>query len=101
MQAQELVKLIKAKKAPVVLDVRSGLEFSSGHIPGAVHAPSFKIMLKLANLPEDKNTDMVITCEHGPRAQMALGLLGVYGYKKVALLEGHMSGWRRQGLPLE
>lgn len=101
MQAKELAQRIKSKKAPTIIDVRSGFEFNSGHIPGAIHAPTLKILVKMAKLPEDKDTELVVLCEHGPRAQMAQGLLGMYGYRNVTLLEGHMSGWRRAGLTVE
>lgn len=101
MQTKELLRLLSSKKPPVVLDVRSGMEFSSGHIPGAIHAPNIKILLKMAKLPEDKNTELIITCEHGPRAQMAQGLLSMYGYKNTTLLDGHMTGWRAAGLKME
>ena len=101
VQAKDLAKKIKSKSAPVVLDVRSGFEFGVGHIPGAVHAPSWKILLRLAALPQDKETQVVVTCEHGPRAQLAKSLLGLRGYRNVDLLDGHMAGWRRAGLPME
>ena len=101
MQAQELVRSIKAGKAPVVVDVRTGFEFKAGHIPGALHAPTWKILLRLAALPPDKQSQLVVLCELGPRAAMAKGLLGVMGYKNIELLDGHMAGWRRAGLPLE
>lgn len=84
-----------------MIDVRTGFEFSGGHIPGAIHAPTWKILLKMARLPEDQNVELVVTCEMGPRARMAQGLLGLYGYRNVTLLEGHMAGWRSAGLPLE
>lgn len=101
MQAKELLQLLSSKKSPIVIDVRSGMEFSSGHIPGAIHAPNLKILLKMAQLPEDKTCQLVVTCEHGPRAQMAQGLLSMYGYKNSTLLDGHMSGWRGAGLKME
>ena len=101
MQAKDLAKRIKSKQAPCVVDVRSGFEFRGGHIPGAVHAPLWKILLRLAPLPKDKEALLVVTCEHGPRAQMAKSLLGAVGYRRSDLLEGHMSAWRRAGLPLE
>jgi hydroxyacylglutathione hydrolase len=101
MQANELLQLISSKKAPIVLDVRSSMEFNSGHIPGAIHAPNMKILLNMAKLPEDKTCRLVVTCEHGPRAQMAQSLLSMYGYKNTTLLDGHMSGWRRAGLNTE
>ena len=101
MKASELAQRITANSAPQVIDVRTGLEFKRGHIPGAIHAPVLKILLKRARLPEDKNSEVVITCEHGPRALMAKCLLATYGYRNTTLLEGHMLGWRRAGLPLE
>jgi len=60
-----------------------------------------RILLKKAQLPGDRNTEGVITCEHGPRAWMAKCLLTTYGYRGVTLLEGHMLGWRKANLPLE
>jgi len=101
MQASELVRRIKEGKPPVVLDARSGFEYRSGHIPGAIHAPFMKVLLRLAELPEDKGQTVVLTCEHGPRAQMVMSTLSRSGYSKIELLEGHMAGWRRAKLPLE
>lgn len=101
MQAKVLAQKLRTKSAPFVIDVRSALEFNRGHIPGALHAPSMKILFKLVSLPADKEAELVITCEHGPRAQMAIGILGMYGYRNATLLEGHMAGWRSAGLPLE
>jgi rhodanese-related sulfurtransferase len=101
MQPQELVRRIKSKMMPVVLDVRSGIEFRGGHIPGAIHSPALKILLRLARIPADRDAELVVTCEHGPRAQLAKGLLGLFGYRNVTLLEGHMAAWRRAGYPRE
>lgn len=97
MQSKDLAKRIRSHQQPTVVDVRSGFEFRSGHIPGAIHAPAWKILLRLAKLPADRNAELVVTCEHGPRAQLAKGLLSALGYRNVTLLEGHMAGWRQAG----
>ena len=97
----ELARRISQGNAPCVIDARSTFEFKAGHIAQAVHAPVLRILLKRARLPEDKSSELVITCEHGPRAAMAKALLGIYGYRNATLLTGHMLGWRRAGLPLE
>ena len=101
MHASELTQRIKTNSAPLVIDTRSGIEFKFGHIPGAIHAPVLKIVLKITHLPEDKNTELVITCFHGPRAWLVQRLLTASGYHNTTLLKGHMAGWRRAGLPLE
>jgi hydroxyacylglutathione hydrolase len=101
MQSQELLRRIKINKSPVILDVRTGFEFHNGHIAGAIHAPAWKILFRLAKVPSDKKTELVVTCEHGPRAELAKSLLGLIGYRNVTLLDGHMSAWRRSGNPFE
>jgi rhodanese-related sulfurtransferase len=101
MQANELLKRIESKSAPLIVDPRSEIEFKKGHIPGAINAPVRKILLNRAQLPQDKNREMVIACMHGQRAVIAKWLLGLYGYRDMALLEGYIEGWMKAGLPLE
>lgn len=101
MQAKELAKRLKSKDAPIVLDVRTGIEYRNGHIPGALYAPSLRIVTRRAQLPADKSAPLVVTCEHGPRARLASRILAWMGYQRVELLDGQMAGWRRAGLPTE
>ena len=101
MTPQELQKRIKSKQPPAIIDVRHGFEFRNGHIPGAIHAPTWKILFRLAGIPADKNAELVVTCELGPRAQIAKVLLGAFGYRNVTLLDGHMASWRKAGSPQE
>ncbi len=92
MKINELAKQLKSDQAPCVVDVRTGPEFRSGHIPGAVHVPLLSILLRRSRLPSSRETLLVLTCEHGPRAQMVKSVLGFFGYRNLELLEGHMSG---------
>jgi hydroxyacylglutathione hydrolase len=101
MQPKELAKRIKSKNPPTVVDVRTIFEFRKGHIPGVIHAQTWKILLRLDRIPTDKNVELVLTCELGPRAQIAKGLLKIFGYRNVVLLDGQMVGWRKAGLPIE
>jgi hydroxyacylglutathione hydrolase len=101
VQAKELLARIESGRAPVIVDPRSELEFKRGHIPGAVNAPVRKILLKRAGLPQDRDCEMVIACMHGQRAIIAKWLLGLYGYRNTALLEGYIEGWIEAGLPVE
>jgi len=101
MEPQELANRIQSKNPPTVVDVRTVFEFRKGHIPGAIHAPTWKILLRLAHIPSDKNAELVVTCELGPRARIAKGLLNAFGYRNVVLLVGQMAGWRKDGRPQE
>lgn len=101
MQPRELLKRMTTETPPTVVDVRTLLEFRRGHIPGAVHAQTWKILLRIARIPADRNAELVVTCELGPRARIAKRLLNVFGYRDVVLLEGQMAGWRKAGHPQE
>ncbi len=101
MQPKELAKRLKSAQTPCIVDVRSGFEYRSGHIPGALHLPFLSILLHLSALPKDKQAKVVLTCEHGPRAQLAQSMLRMAGFRNLDLLEGHMSAWRRANLPME
>ncbi|MCK4507700.1 MAG: rhodanese-like domain-containing protein [Desulfuromonadales bacterium] len=97
MTAEELEKSIKSGQAPVLLDVRSGFEFKSGHIRGAIHAPLVNVLQATQAASKDKDDLLVLICEHGPRAQLAKVLLKWKGYKNLELLNGHMAHWRQSG----
>jgi len=98
---EELEKRTKAGQAPALIDVRSGFEFASGHISGAVHAPLVNVLKAVQAASTAKPDLLVIVCEHGPRAQLAKGLLRWHGYKNTELLDGHMDQWRRSGRPVK
>jgi hydroxyacylglutathione hydrolase len=101
MTPENLCKQLKTKTPPTVIDVRSGFEYRSGHIPGALNIPNSSLVLSRQKLPQDKTKLLVITCEHGPRAMVSKGLLGLFGYHNCELLDGHMHAYRQKGLPLE
>ena len=101
MTAEELEKQLRAGQAPVILDVRSGFEFKSGHIKGAIHAPLPNLLKSTAAAVKQKSDPLVIICEHGPRAQVAAMYLKFRGYRSVELLDGHMSRWRGSNRPME
>jgi len=102
MQPKELQKQLRSKTPPTVVDVRSGMEYRMGHIPGALLLPFWKVLFRMTgSLPRDKQTQLVLYCESGARAEMVGSMLAKRGYSRIAYLDGDMSGWRQAGLPLE
>lgn len=97
--AEELSTAIVAGTAPAILDVRSRAEFLSGHVPGAFHIPFWQIARRISTLSASREDPIVVYCGHGPRAWIAGATLRSHGFVRVSYLEGHMSGWRRAGLP--
>lgn len=101
MKVRQLTQALKGKNPPIVVDVRTSFEFHAGHIPGALNLPVYTIAFRCGRVLPDKDAQLVLTCEHGPRAMLAKTLLGWRGYRNIDLLEGHMLDYKRQKLPLE
>ena len=100
----ELLERIEAGNAPPIVDVRSGGEFEASHVPGAVHIPFYTLLGNSDSIPEplEPGDPVVIYCEHGPRAGMARAQLWMVNRRRpVVFLEGHMTAWKRDGLPVE
>ncbi len=101
MPRDELWKAIEAGQGPILIDVRSGSEYASGHVPGALHLPFRSVSSRVDGIRAERDEPVVVYCEHGPRAWWAARSLRSAGFQQVRYLEGHMSGWKRDGLPLE
>ena len=96
-----LLAAIDTGTAPVIVDVRTGREFEAGHLPGAIHVPFYTLLVRQDDVPGPRDRPVVVYCEHGPRAGVARLALRLAGFTDVRYLDGHMSGWRRRGLPQE
>jgi rhodanese-related sulfurtransferase/DNA-binding transcriptional ArsR family regulator len=99
VSARELVELVRAD-AVVVLDVRPGDEYLSGHIPGAVSIPVDELAGRLAELDAEK--EVVAYCR-GPYcvfAPRAVEILHAHGFRARRLAEG-VPDWRALGLEVE
>lgn len=84
----------------MLLDVRPGDEFASGHLPGAVHVDVGDLEAQAARLPKDR--EIVAYCR-GPYCVMsykAVQLLRGRGYL-VRRLEDGFPEWKAAGRPVE
>jgi rhodanese-related sulfurtransferase len=98
----ELLEQIDAGTAPPIVDVRSRGEYETSHIPGAVHIPFYSMLSRTDQIPEPREAEqpVVVYCEHGPRAGLARAQLWFASDRPVLFLEGHMTAWKRDGLPV-
>ncbi len=68
----------------IFIDVRSNQDYDAAHVPGAINIPLGEISeghLKLKDL--DKNSDIVVYCAAGGRAEMAKKKLESFGLGNV------------------
>ncbi|MEM7063836.1 MAG: rhodanese-like domain-containing protein [Cyanobacteria bacterium P01_B01_bin.77] len=98
---QELVSQIQSGTAPLILDVRTAKEYAAGHIPGAVNIHFREIDAHLDEILLSDSDPIVIYCERGIRAAIAERTLHQAGIDTVLHLEGDISKWRQNNLPLE
>ena len=84
-----------------VLDVRRTEEFAAGHVPGARNVPHERLIADPAALATPKDTEIVVYCQSGRRAGLAIEALRKAGYTRVSHLEGDFPGWASQGRPVE
>jgi hydroxyacylglutathione hydrolase len=99
VQAKELLRRMGTKGAPILLDPRSPIEFKRGHVPGALNAPVWKILLGTAPLPQNRSREIVIACMHGQRAYIANWAMVLLGYRNLDYLDGFLEDWLSAGLP--
>lgn len=72
---------------PLLLDVRTPLEFASGHIPDAINIPVDDLRNRLAELPQDR--PIVAYCQVGQRGYLATRVLMQAGFKVSNLGGGY------------
>jgi rhodanese-related sulfurtransferase len=101
IEPSELLRRIEAGNAPTVVDVRSRREFDKSHVPGALHIPFWAVLGRSSQVPTPRESPIVLYCEHGPRAGLAKAAFRLSGFGQILYLEGHMSGWKKAGLPVE
>jgi rhodanese-related sulfurtransferase len=84
-----------------ILDVRTEDEFGAGHVPGAVNVPLSQVSSRMSEVPGAASEDLIVYCEHGPRAYMAGDALRGGGRRRIVYMTGHFSGWQSAGLRVE
>jgi rhodanese-related sulfurtransferase len=97
----ELAERIRTGTAPLILDVRTPEEFAAGHVPGAINIPHDQLESRLAELPAELDTEIVVHCKSGRRAGIAEETLSRAGYENLEDLKGHWQAWSAADLPVE
>ena len=89
----------RARGEVEIVDVRNGSEWAAGHIPGSRNLPLGRLAERLDELPRDRT--VVVHCQSGARAGVALSLLRSRGFQDVRHLTGDWAEWERAGRAVE
>lgn len=98
---EEMLRMIDAGTAPVILDVRTAEEFAEGHVPGAINISHDELADRLAEIEASREAGLIVYCRSGRRAGIAEELLLGQGYANLQHLEGDMLAWLAAGRPVE
>ena len=85
----------------IIIFVDTSQEFAQGHVPGARWVPRGWLEFQIGDLAPDRDGVVVVTGNSAANAVLAGATLQEMGYRNALVLEGGMSLWRQQGLPME
>ena len=98
--AAKLLAVKEPEKKPIVLDVRTPLEFKAQRIAKSKNidfvADSFAT--ELAKL--DKSKPYLVLCHSGSRSQRALATFKKLGFTRIYHLDGGLLAWIEEDLPV-
>ena len=73
----------------IVIDVRTGQEFASGYIYGAINIPVDNI----SSIEYEKDSVIILYCASGMRSSNAAETLVDLGYNNIYNLDGGLINW--------
>ena len=98
VEAAELKTRLDQREPLQLIDVRSPVEFASGHIACAVNVPINRLRSTLPTLTFDRNQPVIAICQTAHRSPPAVRLLKEAGFD-ARQLRGGMISWSRARFP--
>jgi len=83
------------EQGPVVIDLRTPLEYERGHLPGAVNVPVDSLKGNRSLLDAYKDSPVLLYCRTVNRTGLALGMLEKRGFKTIYALRGGYEAYLR------
>jgi molybdopterin/thiamine biosynthesis adenylyltransferase/rhodanese-related sulfurtransferase len=92
------VDALRRRGGIALIDVREGLEWDQGHLPGAAHVAKSYLEQQVEAVVPSRDTPVVLYCAGGIRSLFAGQTLAALGYTDVASMSGGFDAWKGQGL---
>jgi rhodanese-related sulfurtransferase len=84
----------------ILIDVREFFEFKRSRIRDAVNLPSSKELLSMADTLST-GASVFLYCTTDYRSKRAAEFLFENGFRKLYVLDGGISFWKKEGMPVE
>jgi hydroxyacylglutathione hydrolase len=98
VSVRELQTAMATPGAITVLDVRNPGEWKSGHIEGAIHISGGDLAHRIMDVPTGK--PLYVICGTGYRSSIAASVLAHHGCIPITNVNGGMTAWKSQSLPV-
>lgn len=92
IHAPELQRRLEEDPSLQLLDVRSGVEFETAHIPGSVNVP-LDALNRVGHEIAKTDSTFVLICQSGARAGQAHTQLTTAGMDGLVVLDGGIAAW--------
>jgi glyoxylase-like metal-dependent hydrolase (beta-lactamase superfamily II) len=94
--AEDAVRRVATGGAPSIVDVRSGVEWETEHVPGARHVPLEEVAARIDEVLAAPPPRLLL-CRTGRRAQTARATLASRGVGAIAVVDGGIEAYRGAG----
>ena len=98
VSTQMAVQLIN--KGAMIIDVRPPESFDAGHIANSKNIPLSDITSTPDAVKKKKDKVLLTVCDSGPNARRAADVLRKAGFESAFCLQGGLTAWRTDNLPL-
>lgn len=96
VQATQLIN----KEGAVVVDIRDPKDFNKGHITDARNISYATFKDRVDELSAYKEKPVILVCAMGQHSGTVGKILRTNGFKDIRRLQGGISGWQSENLPL-
>jgi rhodanese-related sulfurtransferase len=99
LRSDYLKRLMDAREAVVLVDMRTPREYRAGHLPGAISVPITELDRRFKEIPRAPRVVLYCECAREDIAT-AFVFLKTQGYANHAVLEDGFDGWLKRRYPL-
>jgi len=99
-EARVIIDEKKGSPGFVILDVRTGEEYTGGHIEGAKNVDFKSESFKDDVGKLDKSKTYLVYCRSGRRSDAAVKIMEEEGFTDIYIMPGGILGWQDAGYPL-
>lgn len=88
------------KGKAAIIDIRDQKAYRAGHLLNAIHVPYDSLGERIPRIEKLKTQPVIVVCEDGKRSRAAADLLRKSGFTQVFSLDGGMTEWKTNSLPV-